>query len=375
MADNDGSCDVGHYHGAAMHVWPGGVGVHAVTGGNMTKYVRQAGNRMGSNARTGSTGDRHGYRLMAVHAHPDDESSKGAAATAMYAHEGANVLVVSCTGGERGSVLNPRLQGDPEVERDLVGLRRTEMAKAQEALGVDHAWLGFIDSGLPEGDPLPPLPEGCFATMPMQVCVEALVRLIRQHRPHVVTTYDENGGYPHPDHVRTHDVSVAAFRAAGDPEQFPQAGPPWQPLKLYYNQTLSMDRLQALHTAMKEHTGQSPFEEWIEKRAARGDDAFRAVTTRVPVADWFDARDEALRAHATQVDPDGFWFGIPQEIEREVWPWEDFEMAISYVHTTVLPEVEDDVFAGLPEPAQADAMGSDSSRRPSAPLIDDVKER
>jgi len=131
---------------------------------------------------------------MAVHAHPDDESSKGAATMAKYAAEGVDVLVVSCTGGERGDVLNPALQHDPEILRNMPEVRRREMAKAQEILGVQHRWLGFVDSGLPEGDPLPPLPDGCFALEPIEVTAEALVRVIREFRPHVMTTYDENGG-------------------------------------------------------------------------------------------------------------------------------------------------------------------------------------
>jgi mycothiol S-conjugate amidase len=98
---------------------------------------------------------------MAVHAHPDDESSKGAATMARYVAEGVEVLVVTCTGGERGSVLNPKLDR-PEIVENIAEIRAAEMARAREILGVRQAWLGFVDSGLPEGDPLPPLPEGCF---------------------------------------------------------------------------------------------------------------------------------------------------------------------------------------------------------------------
>src|SRR5919107_176308 len=104
--------------------------------------------------------------------------------------EGVNVLVVTCTGGERGSVLNPKMDR-PEVLADISNIRRAEMAKAREILGVQQAWLGFVDSGLPEGDPPPPLPEGCFALVPMEQAVERLVREIREQRPHVITTYDE----------------------------------------------------------------------------------------------------------------------------------------------------------------------------------------
>ena len=132
-------------------------------------------------------------RLMAVHAHPDDESSKGAATMARYVAEGVQVLVVTCTGGERGSVLNPKMDR-PEVLADISAVRRAEMDKAREILGVVQAWLGFVDSGLPEGDPLPPLPDGCFGLMDPAEAAIPLIRLMREFRPHVVTTYDENGG-------------------------------------------------------------------------------------------------------------------------------------------------------------------------------------
>lgn len=164
-------------------------------------------------------------RLMAVHAHPDDESSKGAATTAKYVAEGVDVLVVTCTGGERGSVLNPKMDR-PDVWANMADIRRAEMDAARAILGIEQAWLGFVDSGLPEGDPLPPLPEGCFALQDVAGAAVPLVRLMRQFRPHVVTTYDEEGGYPHPDHIMTHKVTVAAFEAAGDPARHPELGEP-----------------------------------------------------------------------------------------------------------------------------------------------------
>ena len=159
-------------------------------------------------------------RLLAVHAHPDDESSKGAATMAKYVAEGARVLVATCTGGERGSVLNPAMDR-PEVWARLPEIRVEEMNRAREILGVEQEFLGFVDSGLPEGDPLPPLPEGCFALVPLEEAAAPLVALIRRFRPQVVTTYDERGGYPHPDHIKTHDISVYAFEAAGDPTATP----------------------------------------------------------------------------------------------------------------------------------------------------------
>ncbi len=188
-------------------------------------------------------------RLMTVHAHPDDESSKGAATCARYVADGHEVMVVTCTGGERGSVLNP-VMNRPEVLADMPSVRRAEMARAAELLGVQHRWLGFMDSGLPEGDPKPPLPSDCFAAGDLAEQTGVLVGLIREFRPHVLVTYDENGGYPHPDHIRCHQVSVAAFDAAGDPDRFPDVCEPWQPLKLYYSHGFSKGRVVAIHEAM-----------------------------------------------------------------------------------------------------------------------------
>jgi mycothiol S-conjugate amidase len=282
-------------------------------------------------------------RLIAVHAHPDDESSKGAATMCRYLAEGVDVVVVTCTGGERGSILNPKMDR-PGVLENMTKIRREEMARAREILGVRQEWLGFIDSGLPEGDPLPPLPYGCFALMDTIEAAEPLVRLIREFRPHVVLTYDENGGYPHPDHIMCHKISTLAFDAAGDPDRYPGTGEPWQPLKLYYHMSWSRERITSLHGAMVGAGLESPYEQWL----ARWDDAEEQppnrVTTRVPCADWFPQRDEALKAHATQVDPDGPWFGVPMEIQRAAWPTEDFELVRSLVDTA-LPE--DDLFAGI----------------------------
>jgi len=278
---------------------------------------------------------------MHVHAHPDDESSKGAATTAMYVAQGVDVHVVTCTGGERGSILNPKLQHDESVLANLTDVRRREMDAAREILGVRQDWLGWVDSGLPEGDPLPPLPEGCFGLMDVEVAAAPLVRLVRSFRPHVMTTYDENGGYPHPDHIMCHKIALHAFEAAPDPDRYPDAGPPWQPLKLYYNQTFTKARTTALHEGMLSRGLESPYGEWLKNWEDREE---RNVTTHVLCADFFDVRDKALLAHATQVDPDGPWFHCPLDVQREVWPTEDFELARSVVTTAA---TEDDLFAGI----------------------------
>jgi mycothiol S-conjugate amidase len=285
-------------------------------------------------------------RLMAVHAHPDDESSKGAATMARYARSGVEVLVATMTGGERGDILNKAMDR-PEIRRNLPQIRREEMARAREILGVRQQFLGFTDSGLPEGDPLPPLPEGCFALQELPAAAEPLVRAVREFRPHVILTYDSGGGYPHPDHVMTHRVAVAAFEAAADPDRYPGTGEPWQPLKLYYFVSFHRARLTALHQEMERRGLESPYGEWLQ----RWDEGTETrpeleITTRVPCGEYFGLRDQALLAHATQVDPDGPWFACPLPVQQAAWPTEDYHLARSVVDTE-LPE--DDLFAGVRE--------------------------
>jgi mycothiol S-conjugate amidase len=285
-------------------------------------------------------------RLMAVHAHPDDESSKGAATMARYAAEGVQVMVATLTGGERGDILNKAMER-PEVRENLAGIRREEMARAREILGVSQEFLGFVDSGLPEGDPLPPLPEGCFALQPLEVAAEPLVRAVREFRPHVILTYDEEGGYPHPDHIKTHEVAVEAFEAAADPDRYPGTGDPWQPLKLYYFATFHKDRITALHEELLQRGLESPYADWFERWEERAADRKPVdITTRVLCADYFPVRDQALLAHATQIDPQGGWFACPLEVQRAAWPTEDYHLARSVVDTEF---PEDDLFDGVRE--------------------------
>ena len=281
-------------------------------------------------------------RLMHVHAHPDDESSKGAASTAKYVAEGVDVHVVTCTGGERGSILNPNMDR-PDILANIAEVRRQEMDQARQILGVTQDWLGFMDSGWPEGDPPPPLPDGCFGALTLDEATRPLVRLMRSFRPQVVTTYDENGGYPHPDHVQCHHVSVAAFQAAGDPGRYPDCGPTWQPLKLYYHHSFHRERTQALHEAMLTRGFESPYAERLAEWTPDPEHAGR-ITTRVPCAEYFPVRDRALLAHATQIDPDGPWFSVPLDVHQAAWPTEDYELATSYVDVE-LPE--SDLFAGV----------------------------
>mgnify|MGYP001757202065 FL=1 len=228
---------------------------------------------------------------------------------------------------------------------EMIEVRREEMAQAASILGVDHEWLGYVDSGLPEGDPKPPLPEGCFALEDTEKVTQDVVRVVRAFRPHVIITYDEHGGYPHPDHIKVHAVSMRAWEAAGDPQYHPELGEPWEVKKLYYTHGFIRERFENLATALHERGVRLPdnvlrhLEMWRQLP-----DILSRVTTRVNVADWFDRRDDALRAHRTQIDPKGAFFLADTDLQQQVWPTEEFELAQSRVPSE-LPET--DLFAGL----------------------------
>jgi mycothiol S-conjugate amidase len=280
-------------------------------------------------------------RLLAVHAHPDDESSKGAATYAYYRSLGAEVMVVSCTGGERGSILNEALADVAMAGRDLAGLRRLEMAAAQKALGIEHRWLGYQDSGMQDDGGVP---ANSFADIPLEYSAEPLVRIIREFRPQVLITYDENGGYPHPDHIRCHEVSLAAFRAAADADAYPDAGAPWQIDKLYYDRIFNLERMDAMYLEL---SVTEPDSELLEPLATARDwmkDYPKLATTHVPVGDFLEVRDAALLAHASQVSPTASFFFWPNELIRKAWPFEDFQLVESKVHTDM---PESDLFAGI----------------------------
>ncbi len=287
-------------------------------------------------------------RLLTVHAHPDDESSKGAATVARYVDEGVRAVLVCCTGGEEGDVLNPAADL-PGVRGRLAEVRRAELERAAAIIGYHELrWLGYRDSGYPESpdvsegpQPAKELPAGSFGAAPLDEATERLVAILRAERPHVVIIYpDDQQGYRHPDHLRVHDVGLAATEASGDPQAFPGAGAPWRPAKLYYS-LWSKGRIVALHEAFGELGLESPYEEWWFDRAWQD----HRITTRIEVAKWYDRRCDALLAHATQVDPTSpFWFGLPRQVAAEAYPWEDYILARSDVPTE-LPE--DDLFAGL----------------------------
>lgn len=299
--------------------------------------------------------------LLAVHAHPDDEASKGAPTVAKYHHEGVRTVLVCCTGGEEGELQNPQLRepGQPfhglsaEEEKALMAhLRPIELARAAEVIGFDEVvMLGYRDSGMPDS-PANAHPD-CFHQADLDEAVGRLVTVIRRERPQVILTYsDDQRGYPHPDHVRVHDISVLAFHRAGDPIWYPWAGAPWQPLKLYYT-VWSKARLLAVHEAMLRLRGSSPFEQsWLDRP---GHD--HRITTRLDVRDFLWARSGALRAHATQVDPsEPWWFGLDDHELAEVYPWEDWVLARSAVGGPSEGELEDDLFRGIRRPAGSTAL-------------------
>ncbi len=281
--------------------------------------------------------NREQLSLLTVHAHPDDEASKGAATVAHYHANGVRCVLVCCTGGEAGEILNPAMDR-PDVRERLHEVRMQELARSTEVIGYDEVvLLGYRDSGMPDtpenADPR------CFARAPLDEAVGRLVEVIRRERPQVVVTYaDDQEGYPHPDHLRVHDITLPAFDAAGDPDAFPDAGPPWQPLKLYYV-AWSRARILAMHEKFIELGLESPFDaKWFERP-----DHDDRITTRLDVSEHDNVRRAALIAHETQIDPDSpFWFGLPPDVV--VYRYDDYILARSLVDSAT---PEDDLFAGV----------------------------
>lgn len=276
---------------------------------------------------------------MTVHAHPDDEASKGAPTVARYHAAGVETVLVCCTGGEQGDVLNPAMNR-PEVVENLTQFRRDELMSAAAVIGYDHVeMLGYRDSGMPgteaNNDPR------SFARAEQSEAVTRLVALIRRYRPDVMVIYgDEQELYPHPDHLRAHDVGLAAFLASGDGARYSAAGDPWKPAKLYYS-LWSIAKLRLHHQTLIEMGEESPFPEMI---AELGDDDHK-ITTRIDVTEFAHVRREALLAHASQIDPESkLWFGLPPEVEERMWNEDDYILAKSEVESS-LPET--DLFAGI----------------------------
>lgn len=277
--------------------------------------------------------------LLSIHAHPDDEASKGAPTVAKYKTEGVRAVLVTCTGGEEGDILNP-VMDRPEIRADLAAVRKRELEAASALIGYDElVLLGYRDSGMPDSE-ANARPDA-FANADLDEAVGRFVQIIRREQPQVILTYgDDQQGYPHPDHLRVHDISLPAFDLAGDHTYRPDLGDPFTPLKMYYS-VWSRARVEATHKKFVELGLESPFSDDWFTRPSQDD----RVTTSIDIEPWFDVRLEALLAHATQVDPESaFWFGLPREIARTVHPFEDYILAHSRVETSV-PET--DLFAGI----------------------------
>lgn len=281
--------------------------------------------------------------LLQIHAHPDDESSKGAGTMARYAAEGVHGVLVCCTGGEEGDVLNPEMDR-PEIKANLPTVRMVELDEATKIIGYDTVHLlGYRDSGMPETE-ANARPDN-FANAPADEAVERLARIIRDERPQVIITYaEEQSRYPHPDHLRVYDITNPAIEKAADPAW--KEGEPWQVSKLYWSGGFSRRRLAAMHQWFVDQGQESPYADWLAKLKPEHDEA---VTTRIDVGEHIGVSRLALLAHRTQVAPDGFWFKVPEAEVRRRHPWEEFHLAWSRV-----PEgprdadgFETDLFAGL----------------------------
>lgn len=290
--------------------------------------------------------------LLSVHAHPDDEASKGAPTVARYHAEGVHTVLVCCTGGEEGDLQNPGLRepGQPfhgltpeEEKAKVASMRPAELAASAEIIGFDEVvMLGYRDSGM--ADTPPNEHPDSFNMADLDVATGRLVEVIRRTRAQVILTYgDDQRGYPHPDHLRVHDISVLAFERAGDPDWYPELGEPFQPSKLYYS-TWSRTRALTVHEYLLERDGKSPFDEkWFSRPDQDG-----RVTTRVDVVEFQYARSGSLRAHATQVDPNaGWWFAVGDDEMATLYPWEDWILARSLVGEIPAEPTEDDLFRGV----------------------------
>lgn len=279
--------------------------------------------------------------LLAFHAHPDDESSKAAGTVARYHDAGVRTVLVTATGGEAGDVLNPAADS-AEARADIGAVRRRELFEAAAILGFDDViMLGYRDSGMP--DTPPNEHPDAFVNADTETVLKRLVAIVRSERPQVVLGYDDHEWYPHPDHLRVHDLSVPLFDAAADAARFPEAGEPWEVTSLFAP-IWSLRRLETLHRAMEERGFESPYTEFLEARYT--DDYVDPIAAQIDVGAYVDRARSALAAHRTQVAPDGPWFRVPADVIKAAYPYEDFELLASRIDRD---GVADDLFEGVTE--------------------------
>ncbi len=289
-------------------------------------------------------------RLLLVHAHPDDETIGTGATMARYAADGALVTLVTCTLGEEGEILVPELQHLASDQDDALGQHRIgELAAAMEALRVsDHRFLGgpgrWRDSGM-MGTPQNERSDTFWQAEPDEA-VRALVAIVREVRPQVVVTYDENGGYGHPDHIQAHRVAVAAFDAAGDPEFAPETGEAWQPSKLYWT-AFPKSVLQAGIDHLKA-SGESNFFGVDSADDLPFGVPDEQVTTEIDAGAQLEAKVAAMRAHRTQIAVDGPFFALSNNVGQRAFGVEHYILARGERGVGVgVHDREDDLFAGL----------------------------
>ena len=285
-------------------------------------------------------------RLLLVHAHPDDETIGSGATMAKYAAEGASVTLVTCTAGEEGEILLDDLAHLAATASDTLGHhRREELAQAMLALGVsDHRFLGghgrFRDSGM-VGTPPNERPD-CFWRADLLVAAAYLVEIIREMRPQVLVTYDDFGGYGHPDHVQAHRVAMYATQLAAVSSFRPDLGAPWEISKIYWT-AFPKSVFRAGIEMLRENGDESPF------AAMDPDDLPFAcpdeyVTTEIHGVAYLDRKMEAMRAHATQIDVQGGFFALSNNLGSEAMGTEYFR-GIRGVTTS--DGRETDLFAGI----------------------------
>jgi N-acetyl-1-D-myo-inositol-2-amino-2-deoxy-alpha-D-glucopyranoside deacetylase len=292
-------------------------------------------------------------RLLLVHAHPDDETINNGATMARYVAEGAAVTLLTCTLGEEGEVLVPALAQLAADQADqLGGYRISELSAAMAALGVtDWRFLGgagrFRDSGMMD-TPANDKPRA-FWRADLAEAVAHAVAVVREVRPQVVVTYDENGGYGHPDHIQAHRVAMAAVEAAANPGYRPDLGGAWDVAKVYWN-AMPRSVVQAGIDAMAELGEASPFEglgDLDEVPFAVSDDV---VTTAVDGRAYADRKEAAMRAHPTQMTVDGPFFALSNNLGHSVLGTEYYRL-VRGRRGPAGPDAqgwEDDLFAGLP---------------------------
>jgi N-acetyl-1-D-myo-inositol-2-amino-2-deoxy-alpha-D-glucopyranoside deacetylase len=268
------------------------------------------------------------HRMLLVHAHPDDETIGTGATMAKYAAAGDRVTLVTCTLGEEGEILVPELQHLAADRDDELGpYREGELAAAMAVLGVaDHRFLGgpgrWRDSGMmglaSNDNP------ACFWRADIDEAVGALVAVMREVRPQVVISYNDVGGYGHPDHIQAHRITVAAFDASGDPGRYPAAGEPWIPVKLYET-AIPISVLRAGYDALKELGEAAPFGITDPDQLSFGIPD-NEVTTVIDAREQLNAKVAAMRAHRTQISVDGPFFALSNNIGQSAFGVEYFRL-------------------------------------------------